>query len=60
MGQLEANLSSFKLKLVNLNKTKIIGEEQIKQMEHIEKENEGYFQKIPQKFSEMKRVYDYF
>ena len=58
--QLEANLGSLKLKLVNLRNTETIGEEQIKEIEKIEGEIAGYFQKIPQKFSEMKRLYDDF
>ena len=58
--QLEANLGALKLKLENLRKAEIVGEEQVRQMEHIEEEIAGYFQKIPQKFSEMKCSYDDF
>ena len=42
-GQLEANLSSLKLKLINLNKTKTIDKGQIKQMEKSDKKMQDIF-----------------
>ena len=42
-GQLEANLSSLKLKLINLNKTKTIDKGKIKQMEKSDKKMQDIF-----------------